>query len=55
MNNVKWWIFTKTITLLVDLVPCYRKSDNKPGMYDKVHNTFYTNVGTGDFTVGPDV
>lgn len=41
--------------LLVDLVPCYRKSDNKPGMYDKVHNTFYTNVGTGDFTVGPDV
>lgn len=39
----------------LDLVPCYRILDNKPGMYDLVTNTFYTNVGTGEFTVGPDI
>lgn len=39
----------------LDMLPCYRKSDNKPGMYDLVTNTFFTNAGTGEFTVGPDV
>ena len=38
-----------------DFVPCYRKSDSKPGMYDLVTNTFFTNDGTGDFLVGADV
>lgn len=32
-----------------DMVPCYRKADNKPGMYDLANNQFYTNAGTGDF------
>ena len=36
-------------------IPCYRKSDNKPGMYDLVTNTFFTNAGTGEFTLGADV
>lgn len=36
-------------------IPCYRKSDNKPGMYDIENNVFYTNDGTGEFIVGPDV
>ena len=36
------------------LYPVYRKSDSKPGMYDIVNNVFYTNQGTGEFTVGPD-
>lgn len=48
--------------------PCYVKSgktfiDNKsitcpagtPGMYDIVNNLFYTNDGSGTFTVGPDI
>lgn len=35
-----------------DFVPCYRKSDNKPGMYDLVTSTFYTNAGTGEFLYG---
>lgn len=26
-----------------------------PGMYDIVNNTFYTNDGTGAFTVCPDI
>lgn len=45
-----------------DLVPCYRKSDNKPGMYDLcnsicplTNSPFYINAGTGEFLVGPDV
>ena len=42
-------------SVIRELVPCYRKSDNKPGMYDLVTNTFFTNAGTGEFTVGNDV
>lgn len=37
------------------LIPCYRKSDDKPGMYDIVTKQFFTNAGTGEFLVGPDV
>ena len=37
--------------LLRDMVPVIRKSDNKPGMYDKVSQTFLINQGTGEFTV----
>lgn len=42
-------------TGLIDTYPCYRQSDNKPGMYDIVSDTFFTNAGTGEFTVGNDV
>jgi len=42
--------------LAVDLIPCYRKSDNKVGMYDRVNNTFYINKGNaGDFRKGADL
>ena len=34
------------------LIPCYRKSDNEPGMYDLVSDTFFTNA---EFVVGGDV
>ena len=38
-------------TLIRDYVPCYRKSDKKPGLFDKVNKLFYTNIsGVGDFT-----
>jgi len=40
--------------LVRNFIPCYRKSDNEPGMYDLVNNQFYTNQGTGTFTVGPN-
>lgn len=36
-------------------IPCYRKADNKPGLYDLVNGEFYTNQGTGEFLAGPDV
>ena len=38
-----------------DLVPCYRKSDGKIGMYDLVNGVFYTNSGRGTFIKGEDV
>lgn len=38
-----------------EYTPCYRKSDEKPGLYDLVENKFYTNQGTREFEVGPAV
>ena len=36
---------------LGEFIPCIRKSDSKPGMYDTVTKTFYTNAGTGEFII----
>lgn len=44
--------------LVRNFIPCYRKSDDKPGLYDLASNTFFTNANTSsatDFIVGPDV
>lgn len=38
---------------MLKLVPCYRKSDNRVGLYDVVAETFYAAFGT--ISVGPDV
>ena len=38
-----------------NLVPCYRIRDNVAGMYDTENGVFYTNKGTGTFTVGSNV
>ena len=43
---------TQGNTLEAHYVPCYRNSDGKPGVYDVVGNTFYTNEGDGEFTKG---
>lgn len=45
----KWW---EADVLVRYFVPCYRKSDNKPGMYDLVTDSFFTNRGTGEFDYG---
>jgi hypothetical protein len=39
-------------TLIQNLIPCRRNSDNVLGMYDTVTGNFLTNVGTGTFTAG---
>ena len=39
----------------IDLIPCYRKADNEPGLYDLINGIFYTNQGDGAFTAGPNV
>lgn len=41
--------------LVRDFIPCYRKSDTKPGMYDLVSETFFTNIGTGEFLYGAPI
>lgn len=46
----RYW--DKNNILKCDLVPCYRVSDNKAGMYDFVKNTFYTSNGTDNFEIG---
>lgn len=41
-------------TLKAHLIPCYRRSDMKPGFYDLVGRSFHEFVGTGAF-MGPSV
>lgn len=48
-------IITRNSNVIMCLIPCYRRSDLKPGMYDTVNNVFYTNSGTGEFVLGPTV
>ncbi len=46
-------LFTSDGELKGTLIPCYRVSDNKIGMYDTVNGVFYMNTATGDdFTKG---
>lgn len=49
-------IITVNTTFLCNYVPCVRKSDNKPGLYDLCRSIcpltgtpFYINAGTGEF------
>lgn len=62
--RIKHARFFKTTTgqLVMDLVPCYRKTDNVIGMYDLCGNicpltdtAFFINSGSGAFTKGNDV
>ena len=51
-------IIYKGENIIHNFIPCYRKADNKAGMYDIVNDVFYTNANTSastDFIVGPDV
>ena len=41
--------------LIRNFIPCYRKSDNKIGLYDIVERKFYTNQGSGTFIKGNEV
>ena len=47
--------FFNSTTLIHDYIPCYRRSDMKPGMYDLISRTFLTNSGTGEFLLGPSI
>lgn len=42
-------------SLIMDLIPCYRNADNKPGMYDLVSGSFFVNQGSNEFILGPTV
>lgn len=41
--------------LVRNFIPCYRKSDNEIGLYDKVNEEFYSNEGTGVFLKGDNI
>lgn len=41
--------------LVHSFVPCYRKSDNKVGMYDMITNEFHTSYTSSSFEKGADV
>lgn len=40
--------------LIMDLVPCYRSSDNKTGVYDKLHKVFYPNLGAQELVIATE-
>ena len=42
-------------TVLRNFIPCYRKADLVVGLYDTATGTFFTNLGTGEFTKGVEV
>lgn len=45
----KWY---ENDQLIMDLVPCLRKTDNEIGLFDKINKNFITNSGTGTFGSG---
>ena len=49
----KFWYFKiwSGDTMLRNFVPCYRKSDNKAGMYDTVGGSFYYSEGAEEFSI----
>lgn len=49
------WASEANKTLVRDLVPCYRKSDNAIWLYDLVNDQFYTNAWSWTFTKGNNV
>lgn len=52
--SMKLWYMKISVNnnIVRDFIPCLRKSDNEPGLYDMVNNKFYTNDGTGSFEYG---
>ena len=53
LTEMKLYGFTANSndTPISNLIPCYRKRDGKPGVYDTVRKVFLTNHGTGEFIV----
>lgn len=43
--------FNSNQNIIGNFIPCIRKSDSKPGMYDTITDTFYTNDGTDEFII----
>ena len=54
-SKIFYYKLWKNDVLTIEAYPCYRLSDSVAGFYDKVSDTFYTNQGSGTFTVGGDV
>ena len=48
-------IYKFSITGVMNLIPCYRKSDSVAGFYDTIGERFLVKSGSGTFTAGPNV
>lgn len=46
---------TREGEIVLNLIPCYRKADGEIGMFDTVSKTFFSNIGSGEFTKGANV
>lgn len=46
---------TRNAVVVRDFIPCYRKNDDKTGLYDLVEGKFYANQGTGEFLIGGEI
>lgn len=55
IGRIYYALFKENDVPVREFIPCYRVSDNVIGMYDRVNNIFYTNLGTGTFEKGNDV
>ena len=57
--DIKWKKFIVTDNdngqIVTNLIPCYRISDNRIGMYDAITDTFYENAGGSNLIAGPAV
>lgn len=48
-GRIYYFTIQEGTTLVRDFYPALRKSDNKPGMYDRITKQFFVNQGTGEF------
>lgn len=49
------YVYGENDVEVAKFIPCYRKSDNKAGLYDLIGNTFYASNGAMDFIAGNPV
>ena len=54
-GEMRYFRITSNGTPLFNGIPCYRKSDNRAGMYDTINNQFIDSPTLSNFTVGQDV
>lgn len=56
-SNIKLYYcrFYEDDELVMEFIPCYRKSNNEIGLYETRNNVFYTNRGSGTFLKGDDL
>jgi len=52
-GRVYYLKISNNLNIVRDFIPAQRNSDGELGMYDTVSNTFFTNIGTGEFIAGP--
>ena len=49
------YVYGENDVVLAKYIPCYRKIDSKPGMYELINGVFYPSDGSEEFIAGPEV